>query len=718
MISTDDQLLQMNEVVFIRNLQLYIQTDMKTLKPLIILFFLLLVLASNAQDMQDGFTYLETGQYAQAETFFDTILKQYPKNKTARLCYGRAVGLNGDAKKANTIFTKLLNDYPIDFEVKLNYGESLLWNSQFNDAKTYYKDLITENPKSFPALLGYANTLSNLKEYEDAIIYVDKALKVLPRNPNALISKKYIYLGYAYQNQQAQKYGEAETLLTKNIELFGEDKETLMNLGNLYLITNDLDFANGIYNRIAENPAYQLEALNGLALVSHLKGKNKKALQLSNDAYVLINSNTSKIVSQQTTERYVQALIWSKKYKPAARLIDTLITQYPDENWVLALRATLNIYKSNFKDSLEDYNRILFNDSTSFDGNLGKANALKALGYYDDAYNSAENTLKFHDNQKDALKFITILNTKFTPALDSRASNTFDNGDNQAFSFNSNVTYPLTTKLKLLGSYNYRNTNNTITNNKANSNDLSLGLSYQLLNNVIFNGTTGLTAANTESTDYTQLLTDVSFNIKPFKLQTLDIGYKRQIESFNADLLDRELVQNNYFANYNLSTNFNLGWFTQYMYTSQNDGNSRNLLFTSLYYNLLAKPSLKVGLNYQYITFADQVPTIYFSPETFQAGEIFLNLIKDENTAKPKAWFYELTAATGLQYIEDGKSQSTYRIQGKFGFKFSERCMANIFGIQSNIASATAAGFTFTEIGLRFKWRLFDGSVFREKVIK
>jgi tetratricopeptide (TPR) repeat protein len=687
---------------------------MKTLKSLLIPFFLLLVLISNAQDMQEGFTYLETGKYAQAETFFDTILKDYPQNKTARLCYGRAVGLNGDAQKANTIFTNLLADYPTDFEVKLNYGESLLWNSQFNDAKTYYKGLVTEAPTSFPALLGYANTLSNLKAYSDALIYVNKALDVSPGNPNALVSKKYIYLGYAYQNQQAQNYGEAETLLTKNIELFGEDKETLMNLANLYLITNELDFANGIYKRIANNPDHNLEALNGLALVSHLKRKEKKALQLSEEAYTSITTSTSEIISQQTTERYTQALIWNKKYKQAQRVIDTLAAQQPNENWVLALRATLNVYKSNFKKSLTDYNRILANDSTSFDGNLGKANVLKALGYYDDAYTSAENTLKFYDNQKDAVNFINILNTNFTPALDSRAAYTFDNGDNKAYSFNTNVSFPLSTKLKILGSYNYRNTNNTVTKNKANSNDISLGLSYQLLNNVTFNGTTGLTSAKAETTDYTQLLTDISFNIKPFKLQTLDIGYKREIQSFNADLLDREIVQNNYYGNYNLSTNFNLGWFTQYMYTSQNDGNKRNLLFTSLYYNLLAKPSLKVGLNYQYITFADQVPTIYFSPESFQAGEVFLNLIKDENTTKPKEWFYELTAATGLQYIEDGESQSTYRIQGKFGYKFSERCMANIFGTRSNIASATAAGFTFTEIGLRFKWRLFDGPVFRD----
>lgn len=689
---------------------------MKTLKTVITSILLVLVFTSNAQNMQAGFEYLETGQYEKAESFFNTILEDYPENKTARLCYGRAIGLNGNSENANLIFTKLLNDHPNDFEVKLNYGESLLWNSKFEIAKTYYSNLVKEVPTSFPALLGYANTLSNLKAYDNALLYVNKALDVLPGNANALVSKKYIYLGYAYQNQQAQNYDKAEMLLTRNLELFGEDKETLLNLANLYLIWNKLDAANSIYERLGKNSSHQLESLNGLALVSHLNEKDKKALQISEQAYNLLSNETDTRRIQQTKERYIQALIWNRKYKQAKFLIDSLVKEEPNENWILALRATMNVYKSNFKKSLEDYNRILENDSTSFDGNLGKANALKALGYYDSAYNAAEQTLNIYNNQKDAVNFINQMNINFTPTLDSRAAYTFDNGDNKAYYFNTNVAFPLSTKLKVLGNYNYRNTTNTFTKNSANSNDLSLGLSYQLLNNVTFNGTAGITSAKAKNNDYTQLLTDVSLKIKPFKLQSLDVGYEREVQSFNADLLDREIIQNNFYANYNLSTNFNLGWFTQYMYTSQNDGNNRHLLFTSLYYNILRKPSLKVGLNYQYITFKEQVPTIYFSPERFNAGEVFLNLIKDENTTKIKQWYYELTAATGIQYIENDDSQTTYRFQGKLGYKFSERSMLNLYGTHSNIASATAAGFTFTEIGLRFKWRLFEGPIFRNKL--
>ncbi|WP_299114522.1 tetratricopeptide repeat protein [uncultured Winogradskyella sp.] len=679
---------------------------MKTLKSIITITITLFVLQVSAQNMQDGFTYLETGQYAKAEQFFTTILKDHPNNKTARLCYGRAIGLNGKTETAQRVFTKLLEDYPNDYEVKLNYGESLLWNNNFSEAKTYYKNLVTENSNSFAALLGFANTLSNLKEYEAALTYINKALEVSPGNPNALTSKKYIYLGYAYQNQQAQQYDKAEMLLTKNLELFGDDKDTLLNLANLYLIWEKLDQAEATYKRLAEQPEHKTQALNGLALVTHLKGKEKQALDLSTEAYKRITDATEATIAQQTTERYAQALIWNKKYKTAQTLIDQLITDYPNQNWVLALCATLNIYKSNFKQSLADYNQILANDSTSFDGNLGKANVLKALGRFDEAYTSAKNTLKFYNNQKDAVNFINIMNVNFSPSLDSKASHTFDNGDNKAYTFNTNVTYPLSRRLSLLGNYNYRTTNNTITNNTANSNNLSLGLAYQVVPNITFKGTAGLTSAKAESTDYTQLLTDLSFTIKAFKLQTLAMGYKRQVESFNADLLDRELVQNNYYANYNLSTNVNLGWYTQLMHTAQNDGNTRNLVFTSLYYNLLPKPNLKVGVNYQYITFKDQVPTIYFSPEKFNAYEVFVNLIKDEATAKPNQWFYNVTGAFGYQFIEDDPKQTTYRLQGAFGYKFSERSLLNIYGTHSNIASATAAGFTFTEIGLRFKWVL------------
>ncbi|MBE7692734.1 tetratricopeptide repeat protein [Tenacibaculum finnmarkense] len=690
------------------------------IKLLTFLVFFITTTAIFSQNMKEGFIYLETGKYQQAEVFFKTILKTYPTNKTARLCYGRAIGLNGSSYKAVTLFTNLLNDFPTDFEVKLNYAESLLWNKNYNKAENYYQNLISENDKSFPALLGYANTLSNLKKFNKAITYVNKALIVLPNNQNALISKKYMRLGLANSKVTDQKYIEAENILKENFIDFKKDKETLLNLANLYLISNQINKAKETYIIIGENSATTLTSLNGISLANHLESDDKEALIISKKAVSLLNNTTDKSIKNQTKERFIQALIWNNKYSLAQKEINKLLVNNKDpENWILSLRATLNIYKSDFKKSIADYNLILKKDSASFDGNLGKANALKASGYFIDAYKSAENTLSFYKKQKDATNFIKNLDKSFTPFVEVKTAYSFDNADNKAYLYAANLEFPFSTKLKLFGNYSYRTTSNSVTKASGISNNFSAGIAYQLLNNATFKGVLGISASDTDTNKFSQLLADLSLKIKPFKLQDLEIGYKREVQNFNADLLDKEIIQNNFLINYSLNTNFNLGWYTQLYYTSQSDENTRNLLFTSLYYNIFKKPSLKAGVNYQNISFKNQVPTIYFSPRTFSAAEIFINIIKDENIAKNKEWFYELTAATGFQFIEKNKKQSTYRIQAKLGYKFSERSLLNIYGTQSNIASASAisssADFTFTEIGLRFKWYLLKKPVFRKK---
>lgn len=676
--------------------------------------FLLLSIIVRAQKMEEGFQMLETGKYEEAKDFFENVLQDYPENKTAKLCYGRAVGLSGNPNDALKVFTELQNQYPNDFEVKLNYGESLLWNKKFTEAQTYYKRLIEEQPSSFPALLGYANTLSNLKSYPEALSYVNKALEVSDNNPNALISKKYIHLGYADRLIKQQKYQEAEMYLNSNFDFFEHDFETLNSLANLYLITEEFEKAVGVYKKIEELEGRKLNALNGLALVNHLKSQEKRALKISQKAFDNLNENLDSLLANQTTERYVQALIWNKKYTPAEKIIDSLINKKPNENWALALRSTLNIYKNDFKKSLVDYNRILLKDSTSFDGNLGKANTLKALGEFDKAYISAQNTLKFYPNQKDAVNFIEQLDLSFTPSIDSKISYSFDNGDNEAITTNNTIEFPLSLKFKLRANHTFRNTENTKTNNKASSNSFGLGLSYELIPNLILTSNFGFNTTSLDNSNYSNLLADFILQIKKFKNQVLDIGYRSELQNFNADLLERDIVMNHYFINYNLNTTFNVGWFTQYFFTSQNDDNNRHLLFTSLYYSILSRPVLKAGLNYQYITFKNQVPEIYFSPDQFNAFEIFTNLTKDELSSKQHTWFYNFTLATGLQSIESSDSQSTYRLQGALGYKLSNRFLFNLFGLHTNIASATASGFTYTEFGIRLKWLFLNKPTFKK----
>ena len=141
---------------------------MTPMRSVAIFIFLLVTFSSVAQDMNSGFQLLEQGKYVQARDFFEKVLAAYPENKTARLCYGRALGLSGKTTQAKSLFVELKNDYPTDFEVALNYAESLLWNKDFTEAESVYVNLVQQDSASFPAILGYANTLSNLKKYDSA----------------------------------------------------------------------------------------------------------------------------------------------------------------------------------------------------------------------------------------------------------------------------------------------------------------------------------------------------------------------------------------------------------------------------------------------------------------------------------------------------------------------------------------------------------------------
>lgn len=679
------------------------------------LYFFIFIISfgvSAQETMDSGFKMLETGDFAAAEVFFKQFLEGHPDNKTAKLCYGRAVGLNGEPLEANGMFKDLLEDYPGDLEIIMNYYESFLWARKFKEARPLYQELVKQYPDNFGALLGFANTLSNLKEYPLALQWIDKAIALQPENESAKVSKKFMKLGYANEYVTNQEYDMGEQLLKDVFVLFPEDKDALLNLANVYLITKETDTAIVTYKRFATTKKDSITALHGIALAHHIGEDDKIALAIAEQALDKAKRFDNYELLERSHDRYAQALIWNGKYVKAKNYIEDLKSKYPNENWVRATDATLGMYTGRFKMSIDNYNAILESDSTSFDGNLGKANAMFASDKIKQAYQAAYTTLKVFHNQKDASNFIEKLNTSYIPYIEDHAYYTFDNGNNVAFANQISTKIPLSIKVSTNFSYHYRATNNTLTENEASTNEFSAGLEYKMFPKVNWDASVGLNKSSFGNESYSQPVINVTLKLQPLPLQNLDLGYKREMQSFNADLIQQEIIMNHYGLNYNLGTNFNLGWYTQLIHTRQSDENLRNLLFTSLYYNFSKKPAFKMGVNFQYITFKDQVPTIYFSPEVYKAVEVFADLRGNFS----EKFSYLANAATGLQFVEDDEQTNIFRAELGFKYKPSERFSAEIYGKYSNIASATAAGFEFTQLGLKVKWLFLKKPLFHKKI--
>lgn len=676
------------------------------MKSLLTIALLFLGIYSYSQEMQTGFTYLETGQYQEAEQFFKKIVQEYPSNKTARLCYGRALGLNGKTEEAKALFIDLKSEYSTDFEVGLNYAEALLWNKEYQEAATFYNTLLTQQPDSFSALLGYANTLSNLKAYDDALQYVNKALAVQPDNANARISRKYMRLGKASTLMQEEAYDAVVPFLEENLQDFPQDKDTQNLLANNYLLQKEYTKADAVYKAMTDT----VVSLTGQSLVAHNNHKEKKALELANKAVTAISNTTDSTKIFMAKERYIQALLWNGKYTQADQAISQLSIAYPDNNNVSSLLATYGMYTGNFKKSIAMYEAILVKDSTSFDGNLGIANAYRAQGELTKAYTYAQKTLQYYPNQKDAKGLIKTIENTLSPVVHTNASYTVDNGNNEAYAITASAIIPFSERFKTLWEYGYRTTENTGSQEMAYNTNVSIGAHYRLHKNTWLESKLGFVKANAPTNEYTDVNGSVFVTSRPLPLQYLKVGYSRELQNFNATLIDEKIFMNNYILNYNMGTNFNLGWYTGYTYTSQTDGNSRHLLFTSLYYTFTKHPALKGGVNYQYLGFKNQVPTLYFSPKKYQALEAFLDLQGNKNH-----WTYSANIAGGYQFIENNSATSLFRAEAKLTYDISGRFQVGGYGKYSTIASETAAGFEFTEVGVKLRWQVTKKPLFQIK---
>ncbi|RAJ77406.1 tetratricopeptide repeat protein [Chitinophaga dinghuensis] len=650
------------------------------------------------QTLQSGFDMLEKGDFRQAADFFKTYLKTDPQNRTALLCYGRAIGLLGDVKEAQQIFAELEQRYPGDFEIRLNIAESLMWGKQFKQANTLYHSLTASQPGSFPANLGYANSFAALLQYDSATLFIQKALTIMPGNKGALTSLKYIRLAQADQYTRKQKYNAAMALLDSNLHLFPGDPQTIIAKANLLTTTEKYDAALKNYDYLIKNNLSLTDAYLGASYTLFLQRRKQTALTYAEKA--VATADTAGI--RKAKIGLATALGWNGRYKEAFRILDTLERSDPGNQDVHLRRAMLLEWSKNFGRSLSLFRRTLLQVPTSFDANLGTADVLFAQEMDAESLRYVDSTLKYFPGQKDAMAFMDRLSLRHGPTFTTQDYRSTDIGGNIAYNINAAVAFDISPPLRMSVLYSSRFASNKYDGSNARNDNYALGIRWRIkpwwlasgvLNNAV------IFADSTSSYIQTELATEFKFA----KWNTLELKYKSDLQNFTASLISSRITMNNFIATYNLNTPIKLGLFTQYYYSAYSDNNKRNLLFASLYYNILTDPILKAGFNYNLIRF--KYPSVvYFSPDHFTSMEIFadfenLDIIK-------RRFLYQIIGATGSQRIDDQRSQWIYRFNILAGYRPVNNLEICGYYMHSNSAGSTVAGYAYTEYGIKGKWIL------------
>ena len=661
-----------------------------------IIILLLIPQFGMSQDMLEGFNMLNNGKWSDAVLFFEGILEEDATNKTALICYARATGLNGNASQAVTLFEDLKKTYPSDFEVALNYAESLLWSKQYKKATAFYLQLLKKDSTSFAANLGAANSYSNSQEYEQAILFINKALRIDSTNTEAKKSRKYIHLGFAHTLMKDEKYERAYDLLNTNLKEVPNDTETQRQIGQLYRLKKNFTLSNATFRKISDSSIVYTE----LSLNAHLVRKEKRALSFAQQAKTYVNSiNDTQNLEVQV--RYIQALIWNGKYKKARTEIDLLERFSNSKENVLTLSALLEVYRGDFSKSIGFYHDLLKLNPASFDGNLGIANAYRAHGNLKKAIEYANKTLKEFPNQKDAQKLIETIANELSPVANLTSNITNDNGGNNSWSAGITTTLPLSYRFKTNTIYTYRETQNEQLNNAATTHSLLTNINYRVKNNITATGTIGAVKSTGTNRPYTNLIGGIGIGGIVAPKNFLQLEYVREIEDFNAALIESNIIKNNYRINYHLTTNSPFGFYGAYRITSQSDDNTNSSLFVSGYANICTAPFIKTGVNFQLSEFALQKPTLYFSPSRYQSNEVFASI-----NGNIGLFNYSGLFAIGQQKVEKDPASDIFRIELSSSYQIKNRLVIRAHYKHSNIASATAAGFQFNELGLSLRWQL------------
>ncbi len=661
-----------------------------------------------AQDMTPGFAMLEEGKFKQAKNFFGEILKTDSANQTALICYGRATGLSGNVPEAQSVFNKLLKVKPGSEEVLLNLAESYLWDSKGAPAADIYAEILEGNPESFAALLGYANSMSMQKKYFKAYEYIKKALEVQPTNGQAKISRKFIRLGLAdFLASQKADYDQALEIVNENLKDDPQDQNSLMLKATIYLLSEDFEAAQKIYTDQIQNT---LDKYIGWSVTAHLLKNDKQAIKIVDEGLATITNDKSGILKMKL--QYVNALLWNGKLKEAENYLSELQKEYPNNAELLAAKAQVLIYMSDYEGGLDHYHRFLETDSTSFSGNLGSADAHHALGMDNLAYEGAFRTLIFFPGQKDVIGFINRLNATHAPGIETSVTLSETSDDSWRRKIAGEARVGLSALSHISAGYATEVFGDATDQDEIQVNSAIIGGGYRFNRRLRLDARLELAKASGGATEQNYVNHLVQATLRVSKSQQLILAQQKELQNFNRNLLAQNISMDHFILkNISFWKLAKIGWYTEFYHTQFSDGNARNLLFTSVYRNVTDQPLLKTGFNYSTMSFEESKPLEYYSPESFHNFEWFAGFNINQSKSFPLTIMADF--AVGYQ-MSDGDQIVAWRAQLKLQKEIGRLKIAG--HAQHNSLSAVANnGFSFSQAGFSATYRLSQKPIFYKK---
>ncbi len=639
-----------------------------------------------AQNLQEGFTKLESGLYEEAIDFFKTAVQEYPDNKYANIGLGRSVGLGGNSEAALSIFEGMLLQFPTDEEVLLNLAEAYLWDKQADNAIEVYQDIFSENEGNKTVLIGLANSYAQKGQYTTSFNYIQRALKAYPEDTYIQRSYMDIGLALAYYSRLDGDFQKSITVLNALESRSIPHENLYLSIAENYLLLDKVNLSQDYYIKALNyNKA---PAFLGLANIASQKGKLNKTISLADSVLVLANQKSD--LSLAAKKIKWQSLFLQGKGTEALNLESNIKENHCCELPFQLAEIDFLLMNRQEKKAIAKVQSLQKTSKKNLSTSLTAVRSYFANKNYIPAERLLDSLLEALPRDKQVLLLKKQLDRIAKPEITLTAFTSEDGGGFENDGTQIKAVIPLQYINRFSIGYALSNIGRVNEVDEVRTNAFSFGFERDLSLRSKFQLGASLHTLNESNDSPLLVLPNFRWDQRFLKWHTISPFVRTQVETYNSELARTRLSYTQLGTNYLFAKPGKMALYLELQQAIYSDENQRSLLYAAVFKDLSLHPQFRIGLNYNFISFAIDRNTLYFSPIIYHHPSVFFQLRNEDFIQK--GIIYDGLLSFGLQKIGADDLQSTRRVEVKLGYKFNPGQRIFIQYLDSNAAQATNNG--------------------------
>jgi tetratricopeptide (TPR) repeat protein len=343
---------------------------------------------SDTVALQKGISLLNSGNYGEALTEFDSAVSANPQSAAAWNYKAFSLFKLGRYDESIQASDKAIALDQNSTAAQVNKGNTLNLLERYSEAIPVFDRVINLDPGIADAWSGKGISYFSLKNYTAAIDSFDHAIGITPTDNTA-----WEYRGRSLQT--IDKYSDAVVAYDTVLKSNPNNAQILLNKGECLNALADYQNASSVFNGVLTSDPVNKRAMTGIGTSLLGQGKYQDALTKFNGALSIDPKYVDALVGKS------RALHKLKNYYDGLDAANKALEIDPLNSDAWISKAEIWTTQSKYSDALQAYNEALKNNPDSVDGLMGKADVLIHLDDYDGAIVILEKAITLSPGNKD-----------------------------------------------------------------------------------------------------------------------------------------------------------------------------------------------------------------------------------------------------------------------------------------------------------------------------